>query len=1249
MNYKSGTTGLDRRDFLGGLTGVLAAAAYTLDVPETVAGQLANDEDGDTQTVASPDGRIEVTVDVSSDVPTYSVAFEGETYVDSSALGFDFQNQQSFGTAADGTTGPALTVTGSESGTETENWDPIWDQYESVTADYNVLRVGLAETAGPSRSATLEFRVFDDGLGFRVALGEAFASNSDSAVVTSENTQFNFAGDYTAWWIKNEFVNPRFEQEYEETALSDVEAGTRTIRPNGNAIRNGVHTPLTVKASDDAYLSVHEADLTDYATMSLAPRSDSGGTDFAAELAPLPDGTKVSTAAPTVTPWRTIQIGTTPGDLVESSMIPLLNDDLDESVLPTVDGEPDTSWITPKKYIGIWWTMIAGNANWWYKSDAEIAHNGDDPAGYIHGARTERMKRYMRFASENSIDSVLVEGWNVGWESYMSGPGTSMDFGQSSPDFSLTAVTDYGQSLSPSVEMTAHNETAGNVDNYEEQILTDDIFQFYEDNDIRSIKNGYVSDPGLVHESSDGSPTINHHCQIAVNHHELVAREAAGNRQLLERHEADKPTGKRRTYPNLAATETVKAQEFDGFEALASNLGAAHHVELPFTRMLAGPTSFQPGIFDVTFNDDTGGQIQTTRAKQLAMYPTYNAGMQMAADRIEAYINPELGVGELVQAAAGDLGGFVTADNWRDAFGTNYVAVDPNRVPSGSSVSWTVTDVPADGTYDLHLRYASDGETNANRVLDAGHAQATLRVNDSTATLELPLTEHWDDWQVFTTSVELTEGDNTVAVELDYDDSGGEFTGDVGGFNLNTVAVTEQGAASPVPSDYAGYTPENENFETEPEFAFLEAVPAGGWDDTTVIDAEIGDYTVTARESGDEWFVGTMTGDRGRALDVPLQFLTPGCGSGQANERSASADGSNAVFGPKYVAEIYSDGIDAGVDEDPTDVRIDEAIVDPSTTVLASVVPSGGQAIRLRKASGREETELPEYERPEQRYESLALPDAADVSFPFEVEITGSHTGQFIGGEELNVYANGERVATVLVRFSSTRETDSFSLTFDQPGEYEITVGQSPDDTLPAQTITVRDPYAAALPERYSTFASAPAEFGRSDDRILINAAGEDVESYADEYGTVYVDDGLGESGTVTAAVLDQEQTNPFAKSGIMVRNDITGAGESPGYLLVATAPRLGPFMHVDADGDGLVDSFIGAEVPYSFPTHLRLEKDGTTFTGFASTDGGSTFTEIGTVDLSTAAERQDAGMFVTSHNEGTKSRVAFGDFEITE
>ncbi|MBX0321537.1 glycoside hydrolase family 97 catalytic domain-containing protein [Halomicroarcula sp. F13] len=1050
---------LGRREFLGGVASLVAAAAYTQDVPASAAAQVTGGDDSDRQTVTSPDGSIDVRVDVSGGTPTYSVAFDGTTYVEPSALGFDFQNQATFGVSDDGSSGAGITVTGSERGTETESWTPEWDQYDSVTAEYSYLRLGLEETAGPGRSANLELRVFDDGLGFRVVFDDSFAANSDKLVVASENTQYNFADDYTAWWIRNEFTNPRFEQEYRESSLSDVDAGTRSIQPNGNTVRTGAHTPFTIKAGDDAYMSVHEADLDDYSTASIVPATDSGGTAFTTQLAPLPDNTKASLSAPNATPWRTIQFGRSPGDLVESSLIPLLNEDRNDEVLPSDgSGGVDTSWLTPRTYIGIWWTMIAGNANWEYKTDAEISNSGNDPAGYIHGARTERMKRYMHFASQNGIDSVLVEGWNEGWDTYPGdGSGLEMGVDDSYPDFDVPEVTDYGANLSSSVEMTIHNETAGNIPNYEDEILDDDVFDGYESAGIRSIKNGYVSDPGLGFEGDGTTATHNQHCQLAVNHHRTVIREAAGERQLLEIHEGIKPTGERRTYPNVAAREVVKAQEYDGFGALGSSVGREHHVTLPYTRMLAGPTSFQPGIFDITFNDDTGGQIQTTRAKQLAMYPTYNAGIQMAADRIEAYIDDELGVGEFVQAAAGTLSeGTITADDWRDAFGTNYVPLDPNREPSGASVSFTVTDVPAAGTYTLHLRYASDGEENAGRVVDNGNPQFTLGVNGTTQTVEPSFTEYWDDWQVHAVDVDLDEGDNTVSLGIEYSvDSEGNFeSGDVGGLNVNTVGVTERGASAPFPAEYTDLDEShvaNENVAAEPEFAFVEDVPAGGWDDTVAVAGEIGDYSVTARREGETWYLGAMSDDGGRAVDVPLDFLNEGTANGRSNSNGKDPQGR------KYVAEIYSDGARADVDADPTYVRIDEAVVDPSTTFLASMARGGGTAVKLRPAKGREINRLTEYERPEQDL-TFAIEDSASLDDQF-ITAMGSNDSEFVGGRTVEILVDGDVVSTENVRLEpgATDETFHFGYTISSRGTYDVALRDPDDgDILAEQTVEIR-------------------------------------------------------------------------------------------------------------------------------------------------------------------------------------------------
>ncbi|ELZ42674.1 alpha-glucosidase, partial [Halorubrum coriense DSM 10284] len=285
---------------------------------------------------------------------------------------------------------------------------------------------------------------------------------------------------------------------------------------------------------------------------------------------------------------------------MESQLIPLLADPLDESVFPSGDTSwlengrkyvgiwwtmiagldesvfpsGDTSWLeNGRKYVGIWWTMIAGSANWEYKSDNEISRNNNNPAAYIHGARTERMKRYMRFASEHGLDSVLAEGWNKGWSSYgANADGTALELGidDSYPDFDVNEVTEFGANLSNPVEMTMHNETSGNLGNYEDEIENEDIFEDYEDTGIRSIKNGYVNDPGLYDKLNDQEPTQTHHSQRAVNHHQTVIQAAAANRQMLEIHEGIKPTGEIRTYPNVAAREVVKAQEYDGFGELGS-------------------------------------------------------------------------------------------------------------------------------------------------------------------------------------------------------------------------------------------------------------------------------------------------------------------------------------------------------------------------------------------------------------------------------------------------------------------------------------------------------------------------------------------------------------------------------------------------------------------------------------------------------------------------------------------------------
>lgn len=1225
----------NRRGFLGSLSGLLAAASFSRDVSADSVSEVTDGDDSEIQTVTSPDETVTVTVDVTDGVPSYEISFEEQTLIEPSDLGFDFQRQPSFGATSGSGSSPAVTVTGSERGDKTETWTPVWDQYNHVSEEYCYLRLGLEETESPSRRGNLEIRVFNDGLGFRFSFTDDFGASGDQFVVSSENTEFNFAEDYTSWWIENRFAQPdgepgRFEAEYQETSLSEIPSETEAQIPSESPTEEGAHTPLTMKAAEDTYLSVHEADLVDYATLSLSPQSE-GSTDFSATLAPLPDGTKVSTEVPHVTPWRTVQIGRDPGDLVESSLLPLLNDDLDESVLPMAHGEPSTDWVEPKKYLGIWWLMIAGSAQWDYKTDEEIRENGGNPAEYIHGAKTERMKRYMKFGSQHGIQAVLAEGWNEGWESYP-GNGSALDFSVdgSTPDFDVVEVTDYGHTLDNEVEMTMHNETAGNIVNYEEQILNDDIFQGYEDNHIRSIKNGYVSNRGL-HVSGDIDPDTNQHSQLAVNHHELVTKWAAADRQLLERHEAVKPTGRRRQYPNLAAAEVVKAQEYDGFGALGSDVDMDHHVTLPFTRMLAGPMSYQPGIFDITFNDTTGGRIMTTRAKQLAMYPNYFAGVQMVADRVEAYINPEFEVGECLQAQAGELNGFITADVWRNCFGGHYVPVDPNRVTSGSSVSYTVRDVPEAGEYDLHLRYASAPEENASRVIEAGGPQATLRVNDGTRVINPSFTSYWDDWDIFTTTVTLEEGDNDVAIELEYDEDG-EFTGDVGGLNVNTVAVSETGAPSPVPAEYDGYTPENENFDAEPEFAFISNVPASGWDDTEVLEASIADYIVTARRTGNEWFVGAMTDEYGRAIDVSLDLLSPGNsgGDGPGNGRGPSGssgksgqappeNSSRKPQGPKYVADIYYDALDGAQNENLTDVRIEEAIVDPDTTLLATMVESGGTAVRLRPATEEEIDELPEYEHPTQEFD-VNIDSETFVQDPF-ITATGSNDDDFIGGTNVEILVDGEVQARQNVRVppNTSDVTVEFDFAIDSTGEHPVTVRRADGETLASRTVTVKPP---------ATVAS------------LSDPSGDDYGPGAYTYPT----EGAFKSGAFDLLSTTVEQTDSLLQFSFEVETLYDAFGGANGF-----SPQMFVVWIRDpTESGGSTTSLddIGANVTFEKPWHYRVRVDG--FNVGLLNDSGQVVTDDeGTAVTPRVTAETESGIVTVTFDRSAFNGVETSDLEV--
>ncbi|WP_435156538.1 glycoside hydrolase family 97 catalytic domain-containing protein [Haladaptatus sp. DFWS20] len=1104
---------VNRRTFVGGLTSLLATSSFSLAIADETAARVTEGDDSATQTVSSPDETVQMTVDISDGVPRYSVINDGTTVIDQSSLGFEFQNQDAF---HDG-----VTVTGSERSTTDTSWTPVWDQYDEIDERYRELRVGLQETDDEGRALTLEIRAFDDGVGFRYVFPED--GGFGDFVITAERTQFAFAGDYTAWWIQNDFNS--YEYSHTESPLSEIGAKSSF---------GGAHTPITMKADDDSYLSIHEANLVDYASMAVEPASE-GSTTFESTLAPLPDGTKVTTSAPHQTPWRTIQVGARPGDLVESSLVLNLNEPADPAEFPQ-----GTDWIEPQKFIGVWWMMITGRADWEYKG----------PQTGNHGAQTGRMKRYMDFASEHGIPSVLVEGWNEGWSTYP-GDGSAMDFDQSYPDFDIQAVTEYGQQLDPPVRMTAHNETAGNISNYEAQLLdeTPNPFADYDDLGIHSIKTGYVADSGV---SIDGT-TYNHHCQPLVNHHRLVYQEAAKHRQMLEIHEPIKPTGERRTYPNVMTREGVLGQEYDSF----GYVSPSHHVTFPFTRMLGGPVEYTPGIFDM---DSGSGGIETTRAKQLAMYPSYFSGLQMVADLPSSYLAEQeatLYVGDVAQAEFGERDGFSTAAKWANAQGGQYVPVDPNRIDSGATVSWTVEDIEDVGEYDVHLRYASDEENNA--VPADTPRTATVAVNGSNETqVSVPSTDYWDVWETVSVTVSLESGENTLSLTLTDEDTGG--------FNLDAVALTAVGESMPDPETDPIRGP------TVDAFQFIEDVPAAGWDDTRVVDAEIGEYMITARRKGEEWFVGAMTDENGRALDIHLDFLdaAPGKRKGHKKDKGKGHDkgrGNGHTKG-KYVAELYADGIDAAYDENLTAVRIDEAIVDASTTVLASMIESGGTAIRLRPATRTEVRNLPTYERPTQDID-VTIDNETFVQEPF-ITATGSNDGDYIGGTTVELLVDVEVVASANVRFppNASNETYAFSYSIDTPGTYEVTVQTTDGTTLESETVAVKPPATVA------SFA---------------DSTGDDHGSGSYTYPTA----GAFQDGAFDLRSVTVEQTPSIYRFTFEVENLYNAFGSSRGF-----SPQMFVVWVRDPSKDGGTTAGLGdlgATASFEQPWQYRLEISGFT------------------------------------------------------
>ena len=525
--------------------------------------------------VSSPSGNITLTTGVdNAGRPYYSLNRGKEEILLRSALGLKLK---------DGDLSNDFRLIGFSRATKDETWHQPWGEEDDVRNHYNELTMKLAQKKGLQRQLTIVFRVFDDGMGFRYVFPQQ--KNLSDFIITDELTEFCFKGDPEAWTLP-------FDADYYE--------GLWTKAPLSK--KQKVCTPVTIEAKPDLYMMLHEANLTDYSSLNVKPiEAKEGYVRLKAELVPWSNGDLVRAKAPFVSPWRMLSVEDHVGGLITNRVMLNLNDPCKIK---------DTSWITTGKYVGVWWTYHMQHATW--------------GIGPKHGATTENTKRYIDFAAEHGFKGVLVEGWNYGWENDWGKEGDKFNFTKPYPDYDFDGLQKYA--LSKGVSLIAHNETGGAAKNYEEQLEA--AFSLYEKMGIKAIKTGYVN---KVMDNKELQ-----HSQYGVRHYRKVIEAAARHHIMVVNHEPAMPTGLQRTYPNLIASEGVRGQEWNAWDGAGGN-PPYHLCVLPFTRQLAGPIDFTPGIFKLEGQVYAHTHPHTTLAKQLAEYVVIYTPWQMAADEIENY------------------------------------------------------------------------------------------------------------------------------------------------------------------------------------------------------------------------------------------------------------------------------------------------------------------------------------------------------------------------------------------------------------------------------------------------------------------------------------------------------------------------------------------------------------------------------------------------------------------------------------
>lgn len=564
----------------------------------------------DADVVTSPNGIVSIDFQLKNGIPTYKVDYKGKPVIKESRLGLELRDGKNL---MDGF--EQLNATTS---TFDETWQPVWGEVKEIRNHYNEL---LAELKQPStdRYMNIRFRVYDDGVGFRYEFPQQ--KNLVYFVIKEEHSQFAMTGDHTAWWIPGDYDTQEYD--YTESKLSEI----RSLLPNAvtsNASQTvfsptGVQTSLQMKTDEGLYINLHEAALVDYSCMHL--NLDDKNLVFESWLTPDADGFKGRLQAPCHSPWRTVMVSDDARDILSSHLILNLNEPCKIE---------DTSWIKPVKYMGVWWEMIAGGKPWSYTNDIPSVKLGETDYRKVksngnHPANTRNVKKYIDFAAKHGFDQLLVEGWNVGWEDWFGNQKDYVfDFVTPYPDFDIEQLNRYAHDKG--IRLMMHHETSGSSRNYERHL--EQAYQLMNKYGYTAVKSGYVGNILPYGE--------HHYGQWMNNHYLYCVVEAAKHKIMVNAHEAVRPTGLCRTYPNLIGNESARGTEYQAFGGSKT----FHTTVLPFTRLQGGPMDYTPGIFEMNIsklNPNNSSHVNATLANQLALYLTMYSPLQMAADLPENY------------------------------------------------------------------------------------------------------------------------------------------------------------------------------------------------------------------------------------------------------------------------------------------------------------------------------------------------------------------------------------------------------------------------------------------------------------------------------------------------------------------------------------------------------------------------------------------------------------------------------------